>query len=396
MNAFLDDVRRWVQPQRLLDLARSLIAIPSPTGQAGKVLDRLTDYLKSEGFAVDRPAAEHPSAPAVVARLVADRPGRTLQWDGHLDTVHLPFIPDRVEGDRLRGSGASDMKAGLAAAVEAFLALRDGRLLSGGSVLLTAHDLHEAPWGDGRQFDRLILDGIVGDAVMIPEPLCDHLPVVGRGQACWKVTFRREGPPVHEVMRPRDQPDVVAAGARLISDLASLERGLVVQTGPMGLSPSVFVGMIRSGEMYNQFPQECVLEGTRRWLPGTNCSEVEAEFRAIIEKIVRDTGVVAELEFLQVRDAFFLDTGRAIVSDFQASFHEASGTTLECGVKPFVDDGNSVWGLAHVPAITHGPRAGGQHTTEEWVEIDDLSRVAQVYALTAMRFCPGGADVKCS
>ena len=36
-----------------------------------------------------------------------------------------------------------------------------------------------------------------------------------------------------------------------------------------------------------------------------------------------------------------------------------------------------------IPAITHGPRAGGQHTVSEWVEIDDLLRIALLYAATA-------------
>lgn len=102
MSSILQDVRDRVQPKRLLELARKLVAIPSPTGHAGDALDTLTAFLESEGFAVDRPAAGHPAAPAVVVRLVADRPGRTLQWDGHLDTVHLPFVPDRVEGNLLR------------------------------------------------------------------------------------------------------------------------------------------------------------------------------------------------------------------------------------------------------------------------------------------------------
>jgi acetylornithine deacetylase/succinyl-diaminopimelate desuccinylase-like protein len=51
-----------------------------------------------------------------------------------------------------------------------------------------------------------------------------------------------------------------------------------------------------------------------------------------------------------------------------------------------VDDGNSFWALAQVPAITHGPRAGGQHTVSEWVSIDDLARVAALYALTAVAY----------
>jgi acetylornithine deacetylase/succinyl-diaminopimelate desuccinylase-like protein len=393
MTPPLDEIRRHLRPERLLDLARRLIAIPSPTGRAGEALDSLAEYLEDQGFAVDRPAAGHPEAPAVVARFDSGRPGRVLQWDGHLDTVHLPFVADRVEENRLRGSGSSDMKAGLAAAVEALLALRDGQLLTGGSVLLTAHDLHEAPWGHGQQFDRMIRDGILGDAVMIPEPFCDELPIVGRGQACWKVTFRRPGPPVHEVMRPLDEPEVLTAGAILVERLSRFDRDLRREVGPMGLSPSVFVGLIQGGQIYNGFPQECVLEGTRRWLPGSTCEAVDREFRTLVDEVCNSTGATAGVEFRQVRDAFDLNAEDPIVADFQRSLLDATGRSLPFGKKPFVDDGNSVYALGKRPAITHGPRAGGQHTLDEWVDIDDLNRVALTYALTAVRYCARGNDV---
>lgn len=396
MTTPIEEVRRSLRPQRLLDLARQLIAIPSPTGHAGEALDSLAKFLAGEGFSVERPIAAHPEAPAVVARLDSGQPGRMLQWDGHLDTVHLPFVPDRVEGNLLRGSGSSDMKAGLAAAVEALLMLRDGGLLQGGSVLLTAHDLHEAPWGHGQQFDQLIRDGILGDAVMIPEPLCDELPIVGRGQACWKVTFRRPGPPVHEVMRPLDEPEVLTAGARLVERLSRFDRQLRLEIGPMGLSPSVFVGLFHGGEIYNGFPHQCVLEGTRRWLPGSSCEAVDREFRAIVDEACTRTGATADVEFRQVRDAFALSVEDPIVADFQASLLDVTNRPLPFGKKPFVDDGNSVYGLGKRPAITHGPRAGGQHTLDEWVEIDDLSRVALTYAMTAIRYCARGTDADAS
>jgi acetylornithine deacetylase/succinyl-diaminopimelate desuccinylase-like protein len=74
---------------------------------------------------------------------------------------------------------------------------------------------------------------------------------------------------------------------------------------------------------------------------------------------------------------------------FQEAYKKFSGHGLPIGPKPFVDDGNSFWSLAKVPAITHGPRAGGQHTVNEWVSIEDLVRVAAVYALTAVTFCGG-------
>jgi acetylornithine deacetylase/succinyl-diaminopimelate desuccinylase-like protein len=238
----------------------------------------------------------------------------------------------------------------------------------------------------------MIRDGIVGDAVMLPEPLCDELPTVGRGQACWKVRFHRPGAPVHEVMRPRDEPEVITAGALLVRDLARIEEQLRRQTGPMGLAPSVFVGLIQGGEIYNQFPQECILEGTRRWLPGATCEDVEGEFRNAVSEACRATGADAAIEFRQVRDAFALDTQHPVVSDFQESCRDVTGATLRFGAKPFVDDGNSVWGMTRRPAITHGPRAGGQHTVHEWVDTDDLTRMALVYALTAIRFCVRETD----
>ncbi|HZT80038.1 MAG TPA: M20/M25/M40 family metallo-hydrolase, partial [Gemmataceae bacterium] len=147
-------LRQAVNRNRLLETAVALVAVPSRTGEAGAAADRLAELLAADGFPVERPAAGYPKAPAVVVRFATGKPGRTLQFDGHLDTVHLPFVPPKVDGDRLTGSGSSDMKAGIAAMVEALRVLRDTGALPGGGILLTAHDLHEAPWGDGSQLDR--------------------------------------------------------------------------------------------------------------------------------------------------------------------------------------------------------------------------------------------------
>ncbi len=386
-NELVGKLRRAINRERLVETAVRFLSVPSPTGDGGKASDCLAQILTEDGFRVERPEAGHPSAPAVVVRFDSGKAGQVLQFNGHLDTVHLPFVPPQVSGDRITGSGASDMKAGLIAAVEALRALRDTQALSSGSILLTAHDLHEAPWGFGQQLDRLIQDGCVGNAVLIPEPLCHPLPVVGRGAATWKATIRRDGAPVHEVMRPGDQPSVIAAGAELVRRLDQLNSRLATQSDPMAGSASVFIGQIHSGEIYNQYPQECWLEGTRRWLPGTARQSVETEFRALLSGLEKEKGVTITADFRFIRDAFFLDQQHPFVRAFQACYQEISDKPLPIGPKPFVDDGNSFWGLAQIPAITHGPRAGGQHTVNEWVSIDDLVRVAQLYALTAVAFC---------
>ncbi|WP_406700313.1 M20/M25/M40 family metallo-hydrolase [Singulisphaera sp. Ch08] len=377
-----------IDRQRLTETAVRLIEIPSPTGQAGAVSDFLAEFLRDDGFDVERPVAGHPAAPAVAVRYSSGRPGRTLQFDGHLDTVHLPFVAPTVEDGLIRGSGASDMKGGLAAAIEALRAIRDANLLSAGSILLTAHDLHEAPWGDGRQLDQMIRDGYVGDAVLIPEPMHEPLAVIGRGSATWKVSIHREGPPVHEVRRPLDQPSVIAAGAELVTRLNAMNDRLSHPTDPLCGPASVFIGQFHAGEIYNQFPQDCWLQGTRRWLPGTDRRTVESEFRAFLGELAQQTRTKIDCDWFFIRDAFRLDQADPFVTAFQSVYRDRSGAPLAIGGKLFVDDGNSFYSLAQVPAITHGARGGGAHTTEEWVSIDDLIRVAEVYALTAAAYCP--------
>ena len=88
-----------------------------------------------------------------------------------------------------------------------------------------------------------------------------------------------------------------------------------------------------------------------------------------------------------IRDAFVLEITDPLCLAFQRAYETVSGRPLATGPKPFIDDGNTFWGLKQVPAITHGPRAGGQHTLNEWVSIDDLERVAHLYALTAVLYC---------
>jgi succinyl-diaminopimelate desuccinylase len=379
-------IRRAVNRQRLVETVRRLVAVPSPTGNAGLAAHCLAEILGEAGFAVTRLPAGHVAAPAVVAHLESGRPGRTLQWDGHLDTVHLPFVPPAIVGDNITGSGACDMKGGVAAAVEALRVLQETGSLRSGSVLLTAHDLHEAPWGFGEQLDQLIREGVTGDAVLIPEPLNTCLPVVGRGNAIWKVHIRRSGPPVHEVVRPLDEPSVIHAGAELVKRLGHLAQRLSSRRDALAGQASVFIGQIHSGEIYNQYPQECWLEGTQRWLPDMSREETERDFRSLLAELASETGTTITAEYQVIRDAFHLDQNADVVTAFQDAHASVSGTGLPLGPKMFVDDGNSFW-TKRVPAITHGARSGGQHTVNEWVSIDDLVRVAEVYALTAIAYC---------
>jgi acetylornithine deacetylase/succinyl-diaminopimelate desuccinylase-like protein len=188
-------------------------------------------------------------------------------------------------------------------------------------------------------------------------------------------------------MRAATEPSVIAAGSDLVIRLKQLDANLSERADAMAGRETCFIGQIHAGEIYNQFPQECRLEGTRRWLPGVAPAAVEREFRDVLDGLAGDRKVTVDLEWLAVRDAFKLDTADPLVTIFQEAHAAVSGAPLPHGAKAFVDDGNCFWGRKNLPAITHGPRGSGAHTVNEWVEIDDLVRVAQVYALTAARYC---------
>ncbi len=382
-------LRQAISVDRLLQSAVSLIEIPSPTGSGAAVADCLASMLAQDGFAVERPIAGWPQAPAVAACHHGKRAGRTIQFNGHLDTVHLPFVAPRVCDGVLTGSGASDMKGGVAAACEALRALRDLGLPASGRVLLTAHDLHELPWGDGRQVDGLIDAGIVGDGVLLPEYLHDRVPLAGRGGAVLEVVIRRDGVPVHEVLGGMEQPSVIHAGAKLVSRLEDLDRRLALQTHPIAGRASVFVGSVHAGEIFNQSPTEFRLWGSRRWLPATSIPAIEAEYRALLAEIAVESKTQVDGRFLVTRDAFEMRESEPFVAAFQAAHTAAVGHPLPIGAKPFVDDGNTFAARGRIPAITHGPNATGAHTTHEAVPVAELARVALVYALTAIAFCDG-------
>ena len=388
-NTLLDRVVQTIDRRRLIDTAVALIEVPSPTRNAGAAADRLAGILADDGFPVQRHDADWPQAPVVIAALESGSPGPTLQFDGHLDTVHLPYVPPRLEDDTLYGSSSADMKGGIAAALEAMRVLRTLDALPAGRVLLTAHDHHEGPWGDGRQVRAMIREGLVGDAVLLPEYLADPLPVAGRGVAIFQATIRREGAPVHEVLRPPGTPDVVAAGAQLVTRLHAWNEQLKQNSHPLAGHDSTFVGSIQAGEIYNQSPTECLVQGTRRWIPPGSGAAVREEFSQFLADVAAATGTQIEVEYTEQGGAYQVDADSRLVQAFQQAHTAVAGSPLPLGAKPFVDDGNIYAAMAGIPALTHGPAATGAHTLNEAVPVEELVRVAKVYALTAIAFCGG-------
>src|SRR3954454_18239115 len=111
----------------LVELLRDLVAIDSvnpelvPGGAGeGAVARFVAEWLERAGLEVTLQEVA-PGRPNVVGVRRGSGGGRSLVLNAHMDTVGFagmgsPLEP-HVEGDRLYGRGACDMKAGLAAAM---------------------------------------------------------------------------------------------------------------------------------------------------------------------------------------------------------------------------------------------------------------------------------------
>lgn len=113
------------QPQRLVKLLQRLVDIYSPSGKEGDVLDFLKGYLKRRNIPVTVQAVDEDRYNIIVAPADTDI---QLAFIGHIDTVAAPDLDNysySLQGDRIKGLGAADMKGGCAAMLEAYLTFRE-------------------------------------------------------------------------------------------------------------------------------------------------------------------------------------------------------------------------------------------------------------------------------
>src|SRR6266508_2958217 len=135
-------------------------------------------WCERAGLEVEVAEVAH-GRPNVIARARGRGGGRTLLLNAHTDTVgtagmEAPLTP-RVEGNRMYGRGAFDMKAGLAAAMLATVEA-GGRGLAGDVVLTAVVD--EEAYSIGSE---AVAASIAADAAIVTEPTALELCVAHKG-----------------------------------------------------------------------------------------------------------------------------------------------------------------------------------------------------------------------
>src|SRR3954452_22401606 len=268
----------------LIDLLCRLVAIDSVNpslvpGGAGEaaIARQVVEWARASALEAEVLEGT-PGRPSVVVRARGRGGGRTLLLCGHLDTVGVdgmaaPHAP-RIEGDRVYGRGAYDMKAGVAAAL---VACREAAALGlAGDVLVAAvADEEHASLGVQE-----VLREVRADAAVVTEPTELELVVAHKGFVWSEIEVL--GRAAHG-SRPHLGIDAIVETAPILAALAALDRALGERTHPLLGRGSVHASRIEGGGELSSYPARCVLALERRTLPGETVDAVEAEVAALLE-----------------------------------------------------------------------------------------------------------------
>jgi acetylornithine deacetylase len=320
--------------------------------------------------------------PSVVVRAPGSGGGRSLLLCGHIDTVGVEGVRDphtpRIDGDRLYGRGAYDMKAGVAAAL---VACREAaaRGLAGDVIVAAVADEEHASIGV-----REVLETVRADAAIVTEPTELEVLVAHKGFVWSEVEVA--GRAAHG-SRPHLGVDAIVKTGPILSAIGALDAELEERTHPLVGRGSVHASLIRGGEELSSYAARCVLGLERRTLPGETAADVEAELSALLDACrAADRELEASARTLLVREPFEAPAGSEIVTAVRAAATEVLGTAPAVGGASFWADAAFI-AAAGIPTVMFGPAGEGAHAAEEWVSLSSTEAVARTLVTVAERVC---------
>jgi acetylornithine deacetylase len=323
-----------------------------------------------------------PGRPSVLVRARGSGAGRTLLLCGHIDTVNVegmaePHSP-RVDGDRLYGRGAYDMKAGVAAALIACLeASRLG--LAGDVVVAAVADEEHASLGVQEA-----LRAVDADAAIVTEPTELELVVAHKGFVWAEVEVT--GRAAHG-SRPHLGVDAIVKAGPVLTALGALDAALGERTHPLLGRGSVHASLIEGGVELSSYPARCVLGLERRTLPGDTAADVETELGELLDRCrAADADLVADQRTLLVREPFEVPAKAGVVAAVSAAAAGVLGGPPKIGGASYWADAAFI-AAAGIPTVMFGPGGEGAHATEEWVSIADTEAVARTLTAVAAKLC---------
>ncbi len=409
---------------RLVQIVSDLVRIPSgntpPLGAEGACQMYVANLLRKLNwnpivYSLDNVPGlrQHPAffagrnyqnRPNVGARLTGSGGGRSLLLSGHIDTVppgSLSWTKDPfgavVEGNRLFGRGANDMKGGVATNLFVLEALRKlGVSLSGDLLFETVVD-EEFGGSNGTLAGRLA--GFNADAAIISEPSSLRICAGQRGGRTAHVTLEASGGVLTEERLSAGVVEQLTFLLVKLRDFAAQRRGSVKihelyedHADPVPVSVTkVFTSPWGTGEPIT-VPEECKIEIYWQTMPGETQEDIEREFLAWMESLFLDENgpfhspprFTYPMRWLPGSS---IEQSEPIVTELAGCARQALGQTpLITGIEGPCDL-YIFHQVMNTPAVLWGGRGGNTHGADEYVEIDSLVKAAKTLLMFVCQWC---------
>ncbi len=381
----------------VVERVSALCAIPSVSGDEELIGQRAAEILRHDGLDVEEQEVA-PRRHNVIARLSTGRPGPTLLFNGHLDTLpppasgwtRDPYAP-AIENGRLYAAEVNNMKGavgGMMAAMSRLLKMKD-RLH--GEVVLSAvvGECNSLGFGTVSALER----GLKADCCINGEPT--DLAVMTSHSGVTQLTLTVRGRSAHVSQRAQG----IDAIAKLVAILPLIsERALTFSAHEdfPGL-PTIHVGMIKGGFLPSMLADVAEARIDVRMVPGMSATTVLADLERLLGRLRKDDpqldveiALSARPDFMQPI-AFHVDRKEPVVQAVAEAHKAVTGHATTVGTlvpQVFFGSDASHIQASGIPTAIYGPgKVTDISTPNESMAVADMVTAANVYLQGALHLC---------
>ena len=306
--------------------------------------------------------------------------------NGHTDTVGItrmdiePLNPVFRDG-KVYGRGSFDMKGGLAAMIIAVKTIIDAGLKPKGDVIL-AFVADEEYLSLGTE---VLVREYPADAAILCEPTNLKVCIAHKGFAWIKVEIF--GKAAHG-SRPDRGIDAIVKAGKFLARIEELGKDVLIQKKhPLLGSPSIHASLIKGGTELSTYPDYCLIELERRFIPGESAKTIEAEMQTLIDDLAsKDEQFKAKCEVSFSRPPLEVARDHEIVGALTRAYANTVRKAPEfIGVGGWMD--SAILAEAGIPSVIIGPAGEGFHAASEYVDFASIVTLTKILVDTIIDYC---------